>query len=140
MICTGHWMLRLGEWNFQKRLSNNYTYSVGDVDKHGEILNSTNDVNVDFRTRNVTWENKTPYCVVLVNDGTLEKRYIDPDSDFCVFIINNKKAVVIDKKFENSIFNKLVIEKSNSKVFKPLYQIRVWLFGKFKRNFSRKLS
>jgi dolichyl-diphosphooligosaccharide--protein glycosyltransferase len=129
MIGVGHWIFKFGEWNFNERQSNNYTYSVGTVNKTDDFLNSTNDVFVDFKTEDITWKNMTPYCVAFVNNGTLEKRYVDSGSDFCIFIIDNKKAVVMDKQFENSVFTKLVIEKSNSTVFKPLYankSVVVW--------------
>ncbi len=129
MIGIGHWILKFGEWNFQKRHSDDYSYSVGDVDNNGDFLNSTNNVIMDIKTGNITWENKTPYCVVFVNNGTVERRYIDSESDFCIFIIDNRKAVVIDKRFENSIFTKLVLEKSNSTIYKPVYKngsVTVW--------------
>ncbi|MDO5835944.1 MAG: peptide transporter, partial [Methanobacterium sp.] len=84
-------------------------------------FNSTNDVFMDFKTQTLTWGGETPYFVEFIDNGTILKHYMDPNSDFAVFIINHEKAVVIDKKFENSIFTKLVIEKSNSTVFKPLF-------------------
>ena len=132
MIGIGHWMFKFGGWNFQKRESNDFIYSSGDLYGNGGHFNSTNDVTVDFDTGNVTWQNKTPYCVVFVDDRTLEKRYDDLDGDFCIFIIDYRKAVVIDKRFENSTFTKLVLEKGNSTVFKPLYankSVIVWGYG-----------
>jgi len=76
---------------------------------------------VDFKTENLTWENETPYFVEFIDNGTIVKRYVNSSSDFGVFIIDHKKAVVLDRQFENSIFTRLVIEKSNSTVFKPLF-------------------
>lgn len=121
MIGPGRWTLTFGEWNFQKRQSNNYTYSVGTVDMMDGYLNSTNDVVMNLETGNITWKNEKPYCAVFVDNGTSEKCYIDDSSDFCIFIIDNNQAVIIDRKFENSTFAKLVLEKTNSTVFKPLY-------------------
>lgn len=129
MINIGHWTFKFGEWNFNERKSNNYSYSVGTVNKNDDYYNFTNGVFLDLKTGDITWKNRTPYCVVFVNNGTLDKSFLDSSSDFCVFIIDYKTAVVIDKKFENSIFTKLVIEKSNSTVFKPLYSnksVVVW--------------
>ena len=43
--------------------------------------------------------------------------------------MDDKKSVVMDKKFENSMFTKLVIERSNSTIFKSIYEnkkISVW--------------
>jgi dolichyl-diphosphooligosaccharide--protein glycosyltransferase len=121
MIGTGHWVFKFGEWNFNEKSSKNYTYSVGTVKIASDYFNSTNDVFMDFKTQTLTWGGETPYFVEFIDNGTILKHYMDPNSDFAVFIINHEKAVVIDKKFENSIFTKLVIEKSNSTVFKPLF-------------------
>jgi dolichyl-diphosphooligosaccharide--protein glycosyltransferase len=129
MIGTGHWTFKFGEWNFDEKHSNDYIYSVGDVNKAEDFLNSTNDVFLDLKTGNITWKNKTPYCLDLVNNGTLKKRYVNPNSHFCIFIIDNTKVVVFDRVFENSIFTRLVIEKDNSTVFKRLYannNVVVW--------------
>ncbi len=129
LIRSGYWTFSFGEWNFQERVYDNYTYSLGVGNRKNDFFNSTNGVSVDFKTRNITWMNDTPYCVVFVNNGTSEKLYINSSSDFCIFIINNKQAVIIDKKFEKSIFAKLVLEKSNSTIYKPLYankSVIVW--------------
>lgn len=126
---SGYWNIKFGEWNFQERRSSNYTYSVGDVDKDGNLLNFANDVVMDLKTGNILWKNKTPFCVGIVKNGASEKIYMDSNSDFCIFIIDNKKAVVMDRRFENSIFTKLVLEKSNSTIYKPLYAnkcVTVW--------------
>ncbi len=121
MINIGHWIFTFGGWNFTGNSSNNYIYSSGTVNTTSDYLNSSNDVFMDFKTENLTWENETPYFVEFIDNGTIVKRYVDPSSDFGVFIIDHKKAVVLDRQFENSIFTKLVIEKSNSTVFKPLF-------------------
>jgi dolichyl-diphosphooligosaccharide--protein glycosyltransferase len=129
MIGPGHWTLTFGEWNFQKRQSDSYIYSVGTVKKAGDFLNSTNDVVMNLETGNITWKNEKPYCAVFVDNGTSEKRHIDDSSDFCIFLIDNNQAVVIDRKFENSMFARLVLERSNSTVFEPLYankSVVVW--------------
>ena len=121
MINVGHWIFTFGGWNFTGNSSNNYIYSSGTVNTTSDNLNSSNDVFMDFKTENLTWGNETPYFVEFIDNGTIVKRYVDPSSDFGVFIIDHKKAVVLDRQFENSIFTKLVIEKSNSTVFKPLF-------------------
>jgi len=121
MIGVGYWIFTFGGWNFTEKSSKNYIYSVGTVNMTSDFLNSTNDVFMDFKTENLTWENETPYFVEFIDNGTSVKRYVDPSSDFGVFIIDHKKVVVLDKQFENSIFTKLVIEKSNSTIFKHLF-------------------
>ncbi|OPX60231.1 MAG: Oligosaccharyl transferase STT3 subunit [Methanobacterium sp. PtaB.Bin024] len=129
MLGPGYWTLSFGEWDFQKKQSIDFTYSTGTINIVSENLTSTNDVFMNLETGNITWKNEKPYCVGFVNNGTSKKRYIDDGSNFCIFIINNKQVVVLDRKFENSIFSKLVIEKSNSTVFKPIYtnkSVVVW--------------
>lgn len=129
IINSGYWFFYFGEWDFNNKTGGNYSYSHGNADIYGYKLNSTNGVIMDMKTGNVTFNGISPYCVTLIANNTTDKRYIDKNSDFCVFIIDYKNVVVIDKKFENSIFTKLVIEKSNSTVFKPLYankSVVVW--------------
>ncbi|MFA0833727.1 MAG: STT3 domain-containing protein [Methanobacterium formicicum] len=121
MINIGHWVFTFGGWNFTGNSSNNYIYSSGTVNRTSDYLNSSNDVFMNFKTENLTWENETPYFVEFIDNETIVKRYVDPSSDFGVFIVDHKKAVVLDKKFENSIFTRLVIEKSNSTTFQPLF-------------------
>ncbi len=121
MIGIGHWIFKFGEWNFNERSSEDYIYSVGKVNKTSDYLNTTNEIFMDLKSGNLTWGNETPYFVEFIDNGTIFKRYMDPSSNFGVFIIDGKKAVVMDKKFENSVFTRLVIEKSNSTVFKPLF-------------------
>jgi len=126
---TQHWIFEYGEWNFQKRSSKNFTYSVGNVKKTANIINSTNDVLINFKTGKTTWKHRTPYSITFVNYKNVKKHYMNSSSDFCIFIIDDSKVVVLDKRLENSIFTKLVIEKSNSTIFKPLYsnkRVVVW--------------
>ncbi|MEN6592243.1 MAG: STT3 domain-containing protein, partial [Methanobacterium sp.] len=70
MIGIGHWIFKFGEWNFNEKSSENYIYSVGTVNITSDFLNSTNDVFMDFKTENLTWENETPYFVEFIDNGT----------------------------------------------------------------------
>ena len=84
---------------------------------------------MNIKTGEITFNGMEPYCVTLITNNTKHKRYVDRSSDYCVFILDYKTVVVIDKKFENSMFAKLVLERSNSTVFKPLYankSVVVW--------------
>ncbi|HHY00481.1 MAG TPA: peptide transporter, partial [Methanothermobacter sp.] len=101
---TQHWIFEYGEWNFKEKRSNNFIYSVGTVKKTANFLNSTNDVNIDFKTGKSTWKKKTPYSITFVNNMTVKKHYVNSSSDFSIFIIDNRNVVVLDKRFENSIF------------------------------------
>lgn len=117
-----------GEWNFTTMSHGNYTYSNGTINTNGNILNSTNHVKMDSDT--ITWNNKTPYCYMKITKGQIEKHYLDKNSNFCIILLMDyKKAVVMDKKFENSIFTKLVIERKDTIKFKSIYEnkkINVW--------------
>ncbi|MDI6723639.1 MAG: STT3 domain-containing protein [Methanobacterium sp.] len=117
-----------GEWNFTTMKPGNCTYSNGTIHINDNILNSTNQVKMDSNT--ITWHNKTPYCYMKITNGQIEKHYLDKNSDFCIILLmDDKKAVVMDKKFENSIFTKLVIERKDTIKFKSIYEnkkINVW--------------
>ena len=125
-----YWIFHFGSWDFNKMQGGNYKYSYGDIKIVKGTLNTTNNITMDLKTGNVTWNGKTPYCVINVTNGTVEKRYIDGNSNFCiVFIMESMQSVVIDKQFENSTFTKLWLERSNSNLFKAVYENRnatVW--------------
>lgn len=76
ILFMGFGLLSLGR-NFQERRTNNYTYSVGDVEKKGDLFIFSNDVMWDIKTKNVVWKNKTPYCVGYVKNRSSEKIYMD---------------------------------------------------------------
>lgn len=129
MINTGYWFFYFGDWDFKTKKGGNHLYSHGTADINGSKLNSTNGVEMDLKTGKTTLNGIKPYCVTLIKNNAINRHYIDKNSDFCVFIIDYKTVVVIDKRFENSVFTKLVLEKSNSTVFKPLYSnksVVVW--------------
>ena len=117
------WMFQFGSWDFNTMQGGNYTYSHGvfNITKNG--LNSSNNITMDFKTGNVTWNNKTPYCVINVTNNNVKKSYINKNSDFCIILLmDTMQSVVIDKQFENSTFTKLWLERSNSTVFKQVYE------------------
>jgi dolichyl-phosphooligosaccharide-protein glycotransferase len=118
-----YWIFKFGTWNFNKKEGGNYDYSHGDVEVNKNILNSSNNVTVNLETGNVTWNGQTPYCFINVTNGSIKKHYSDKGSNFCVILLmDTMQAVVIDKQFENSTFTKLWLEKSNSTVFKQVYE------------------
>ena len=78
---------------------------------------------MDMKTGDVKWDGKLPYCVELVSENKIEKRYIDNNSNFCIIVLlADKKVVVIDKNFENSMFTKLFLEKSGNTYSKLVYK------------------
>jgi len=129
MIERNYW-IRYGEWDFTNNKPGNYTYSNGTIKIKGNTLYSTNQVKMDLKTNGITWKNKAPYFYMTITNGRIEKHYLDKNSPFCIILLmDDKKAVVMDKRFENSLFTKLVIERENSKEFKSIYKnkkINVW--------------
>ncbi|AEG18529.1 STT3 domain-containing protein [Methanobacterium paludis] len=118
-----YWIFQFGTWDFNKMESGNYNYSYGDVEVNKNILNTTNNVTMNLETGNVTWNGQTPYCLINVTKGDVKKQYINVDSSFCVILLmDTMQTVVIDKQFENSTFTKLWLERSNSTVFKQVYE------------------
>ena len=99
-----------------------YIYSIDTYYTEKNILKSENGIFMDMETGDIKWDEKPPYCVEIISENKIEKRYVDNKSDFCVIIImDDKKVAVIDKKFENSMFAKLFLEKSGYNYFKPIY-------------------
>lgn len=117
------WIFQFGSWDFNKMQGENYTYSCGNINVNGNILSASNGIKMNLETEDITWKNEVPYCVINVTGGNVEKRYVDKNSNFCiVLLMNNMHSVVIDKQFENSTFTKLWLERSNSTVFKSVYE------------------
>lgn len=130
MVDRNYWIYD-GEWDFDKVKPRNYTYSVGSIHVNGSVLNTSNGITTDLNNNNdIKWNEKTPYCYIKITNGSVMKYYLNKNSNFCIILImDDKKSIVMDKKFENSMFTKLVIERSNSTVFKSIYEnkkISVW--------------
>lgn len=127
-------ILKYGEWDFNQNQPMNYTYSYSGINDSPETMKSNDGIFMDKKTGKISWKGKTPYCVITVSKGTIEKKYLDQNSDFCVILLmDDKKSVVIDRKFENSLFTKLIIEKTNSTYFEPIYKTNTVLVWKSKK-------
>ncbi|MCK9151286.1 dolichyl-diphosphooligosaccharide--protein glycosyltransferase subunit STT3 [Methanobacterium alcaliphilum] len=130
MMYKGYWTFEFGEWNFEKGQGNNYTYSTGITNDTGNIRNYSNGVLVDMNLKKVTWDGKIPYCAIFIGNNTTKTIYMDNQSNFCtLFLLNEKKVVVMDKKFEKSLFTQLVLIKKPTSNFKQLYKnnsVMVW--------------
>lgn len=130
MINNAQWTFYFGEWNLTENSGKNYTYSVGTLNITNGKVNADNNITGDLTTDNITWNGKVPYCEIIVENNKIEKHYLDKNSDFCIFLLtDSNRSVVLDKRFENSIFAKLVLEKSGSMNLRPIYKnknIVVW--------------
>ena len=85
---------------------------------------------MDIDSGVITWNNKTPYKLITISNNSHTQRTIDNEGDFIVFLLmNDKRAIVMDKKFENSLFTKLVIKRGNSTDFEMVYKtnsVYIW--------------
>lgn len=123
MIITGKWIFKFGNWNFNEAKGIDPIYSVGDINMHESFLNTSNGIFMNLKIDNVKWENKTPYSLIIIKEGKVKTYYFDKKSNFCVVLLmDDKKAIVIDKNFENSMFMKLIVERNNTKYFKSIYK------------------
>jgi len=134
MIRTGKWDFHFGTWNFENEKGGNYSYSVGNLKINQSEIRSTNNVTGDFERGILRWNDEYPFCVIQVKNGNTKKRYINQKSKFCIVLqYDSQKVVIIDKKFENSLFTNLVLEKSNTSYFKSIYQnkeVTIWKIKK----------
>lgn len=116
-------IFNFGEWDFYKNSGQDYLYLIESYNIENDVLKSNNDIKMNMKTWDIEWDGKLPYCVELVTEDKFEKRYIDSNSNFCVIIlVDDKKAIVIDKNFENSIFVKLFLKKSDTNYLKSIYK------------------
>ncbi len=117
-----YFIFNFGEWDFSTGSGRDHTYSIADHDMEKDILKSKNGVLMNIKTGDIKWDGKLPYCVKSVLGDRIEKQYIDNNSDFCVIILmDDKKTVIIDRDFENSLFTKLFLEKSGSDHLELVY-------------------
>jgi dolichyl-diphosphooligosaccharide--protein glycosyltransferase len=130
MINHAKWIFYFGEWDLSKNIGKNYTYSTGALNITGNKFKSNNNVTGDLTTNYITWNGKVPYCEIIVENNKIDKQYLNKNSDFCIFLLTDiNRSVVVDKHFENSMFAKLVLEKSGSNNLKPVYKnksVIVW--------------
>lgn len=125
-----YFIFTFGEWDLNCGVGQDYIYSIANYEIEKDFLKSKNGISMDMETGDIKWDGKLPYCVELISNNKIEKHYIDNNSNFCVFILmEDKKTVVIDKNFENSLFTKLFLEKSGNNYLKLIYEnqsVAVW--------------
>lgn len=134
MLSNGYLILNWGEWDFKLRKSGNYSYSYGTITINGDELETDDGIVMDLNdNKTIQWGNQSPYCLIIKKDGNLEKSYINSSNNNCIILLmDENKSVVIDKRFENSLFTKLVILRMNTEYFNVLYQKQhavIWRAG-----------
>ncbi|MCE5214149.1 MAG: dolichyl-diphosphooligosaccharide--protein glycosyltransferase subunit STT3 [Methanobacterium sp.] len=131
MVSKGYSIFHFGVgWDFTKQQGADITYSVGHMNRTDNILKSDNNVVLDLKTGEVTFNNKTPFCVMIIDNNSIKKQYPNDNSDFSIILImDTNQSVVMDKGFEDSLFTKLVMMKSNSTYYKSIYEnkdVTIW--------------
>ena len=133
MIDEGYWIFNFGEWDFANDRSSNYFYSFSKISNDNNTLKTDDAIFMDLKTQYIKWNGNTPYCVILIKNGKIQKSYLDKNSNFCIILNrDSEKSVILDKRFENSLFTKLILEKNNTDNFKSIYKkndVNVWKFN-----------
>ncbi len=122
MINLGRWYIYYGFWDFNRSRGYDYIYSVGSSNDTGQIRCYSNDVKLDL-SRGGLWENKKPYTTIIKDRNS--KRIIEGDdkSNFSIIVLLDKnQAIVVNKRFQDSLFVKLVILKEETEHIKPIYR------------------
>lgn len=123
MIYGGQWNFVYGDWNFNNPQKSNYTYSGGNTNSTGEILNYSNGVVLNLKDKKTTWNKKSVYSAIIVENNTNYSFLINNKSNYtAIFLMKEKRVVVIDKKYQNSLFIKMVFLKQHTKLFRPVYK------------------
>jgi dolichyl-diphosphooligosaccharide--protein glycosyltransferase len=130
MIKNGHWVFNFGNWDFVNNDNKEFIYSYGNLKINQDNITFDKGFFVDLENQNVLWNNTTPYNLIIIENGSIEKRNMNNESNFSVILdLDEKTFVIVDKQFEDSLFTRLVIEKSDSKFFKKIYKnqdVMVW--------------
>jgi dolichyl-diphosphooligosaccharide--protein glycosyltransferase len=122
-ITKGYWNLYYGSWDFDNENSNVYPYSYGQIleNKNGLIKTDDNTI-INIKTRNATWNGENPGSLIVINDDSVSTTVIDEDSDFNIYLLLNKyQTVVLNKKYEKSVFVDLVLKNNGSGYYELAY-------------------
>jgi dolichyl-diphosphooligosaccharide--protein glycosyltransferase len=122
-ITKGYWNLYYGSWDFDKENSNVYPYSYGQIleNKNGLIKTDDNTI-INIKTRNATWNGENPGSLIVINDNDVSTTVIDEYSDFNIYLLLNKsQTVVLNKKYEKSVFVDLVLKNNGSGYYELAY-------------------
>lgn len=130
MIYGGYWIFNFGGWDFNTNKGLNPLYSYGNLETNNYTIKSDDVVVGDLKSNIIVWNNVTPYCVIKVQNGVVEKYYENESSNFCIILqMDDNLSVVLDRDFENSMFARMIVEKNETSLFKPIYRkngVVVW--------------
>jgi len=123
MVGKGFWIFNFGNWDLDKNGGENFTYAFADIQKEGDILTSKTGLILDLKSGNATYKGEIPYCVIRSNGGIENKTYLNQSSNYCIVILfDESQMIVIDKRSENSMFTKMVLERVDTAKFKVQYK------------------
>lgn len=123
MIYGGYWTFVFGDWDFNKVKGANYTYSGGSTNSTGEIKKYDNGAVLNLKTKKASWDGKSPYSIIIVGKNKTSTFYMDKKSNLCmIFLMQKNMVLVIDQKYQNSIFTRLVIIKQPTDIFKQVFK------------------
>ncbi len=130
MIYGGYWIFNYGGWDFNNNNGLQTIYSYGNLEIDNQTLKSDDGITGDLNSKVVLWNNLTPCCVIKVQNGVVEKNFVNESSKFCIILqMDDNLSVVLDQNFENSMFAEMVVEKDETSLFKPIYRkngVVVW--------------
>lgn len=130
MLDRGYWNFYFGQWDFDKLESVNVTYSLGNFESNNSFFNSSNNVTYNLTNEEIKWRDKDPYYLIELQNATESKRLINNKSEFIIILLYDYEiSLVIDKKFENSLFTRLAVKNENTNYFEKIYQnseVLVW--------------
>jgi dolichyl-diphosphooligosaccharide--protein glycosyltransferase len=130
---VGDGPFKYGEWDFNKNNASDVNYSYRKFKISNGILNTTDGLKMNLNSGTITWNNKTPYKLITITDNLTTQRTIDNNSDFIVILLmNDEKAIVMDKNFENSFLTKLITEQSRTTDFEIAYKTSTVFIWKYK--------
>lgn len=123
MVAKGFWVFNFGNWDLEKNASENFIYAFADTQNDGNIITSKSGLILDLKNVNATYKGDIPYCVIRSQGGIENKTYLNQSSNFCIVVLfDESQMVVIDKRFENSLFTKMVLERVDTTRFKVQYK------------------
>jgi len=123
MVAKGFWVFNFGNWDLEKNAAENFIYAFADTQNDGNIITSKSGLILDLKNVNATYKGDIPYCVIRSQGGIENKTYLNQSSNYCIVVLfDESQMVVIDKRFENSLFTKMVLERVDTTRFKVQYK------------------
>jgi len=117
------YIFTFGQWDFIKNSGQDFIYTIDSFTSESGAFNSNNGVLVDMRTLDARWKGEEPFYLEIISKNNAEKKYINQNSNFCIFILlDEQKIVTLDKSLANSIFTRLFLEKTGNANFNLIYE------------------